>query len=86
MIWADTAAATGKEGKNFLAQSVDATTYGVLLTRPTLCVVPSAVFVTIRSSTLASLVIVPASAAAAFVYSARTASPLTSKSSAPICA
>ncbi len=57
--------------KKFDSESIDATTYSVLLTPPTLCVVPSAAFVTTKSSTPASLVIVPASAAAAFVYSAR---------------
>src|SRR5205807_9803281 len=67
-------------------KSVDATTYGVLVTQPTLCVVPSAGFVTLRSSTRASLVIAPPSADAAYASSARTDLRLTSRSSARICA
>src|ERR1700738_2891902 len=60
-----------KRGEENSAESVDATTYGVLVNTPTLCVVPSAGFVTTRSSTRASLVIALPFAAAASVFSAR---------------
>ena len=82
----ESAAAPARGKENFSAESVDATTYGVLLTPPTLCVVPSAGFVTIRSSTRASLEIVPVFAAAACVSSALIVSLLMSKSNVPICA
>jgi hypothetical protein len=75
-----------KAAPTFHEESVDATTYGVLLTGPTLCVVPSAGFVTTRSLTRASLEIAPLFAEDVFVSSARIGSRLMSKSSGRICA